>query len=158
MAKKKKDTEEVKPAKRSFASVAAGPLLLGMIFLPTTLLLFTMMLPTAIAGIVDKDRPRALTTTVGATNFAGAMSVWFELIRRGHTINAAQDLATNIDSLVIAYGAAIIGLLVYAIIVPMVAKITSHAAEYEKNKIQKKQDKMLETWGRDILPQDGNEE
>ena len=74
--------------------------------------------------------------------------------RRGHTIQAAQDLSTNIDSLITAYGAAMVGLMVYAIVVPTVAKITSHAAEYEKNKIQKQQNKMLETWGPDVLPDD----
>ena len=151
MTKKKQDNEK-SSKKRNMISVVAGPLLLGLVFLPTTLLMFTMLLPTAIAGIVDKDRPRALTITIGSANVAGAISVWFELIRRGHTLDAAQKLATDIDALATAYGAAVIGLIIFAVVVPMVAKITSHAADYEKSKIQKHQDKMLKTWGKDVLP------
>ena len=149
MAKKKKN-EDGAPRKKSMFTVLAGPMLLMLLFLPTTIVMFTMMLPTAIAALVDKNRPRALMITVGAANFSGAVSVWFELLRRGHSINSAKLLATDLDSLMASYGAALAGLLIYAIVVPMISTISSHAAEYEKNKIQKQQDQMVRTWGSDI--------
>ena len=147
------DTEKTeKPAKQKFNKSLIGPIIAAGVFLPSTIVLAVMMLPTAIAAMVDKYRPRALMTTVGALNFSGATGAWLELFARGHSYEAARDIIIDIDLLLASYGYALVGLVIYIVIVPVVSSFTSQAIDFEHRKITKRQEHLRALWGDGVLP------
>ena len=150
--KKEKDAGKAdeKKGKKKFNKNLIGPIIAAGIFLPSTIVLGVMMLPTAIAALVDKNKPRALVMAVGTLNFSGATAAWLELMDRGHSYEAARDLIINLDFLLTAYGFALMGLLIYIIIVPIVASFTSHAIDFELHKIERQQKSLTRLWGDEV--------
>jgi hypothetical protein len=146
MAKKEK-TEEKTLKKPKINPVLMFFLILAFAFVASTIVLFTLMLPTLVAYVADKNEPRTLGVTVGAMNLAGASSAWLELIHRGHSINQAIDIALNPDNVFIAYGAALVGWMIYLNLAPFVANLSVRKANNEMKAIEKRQQELRENWG-----------
>ena len=144
--------EEGKPPS-TFKKQWIGPIIAAGIFLPSTIVLSVMMLPTAIAAIVDKNRPRALLTTVGLLNFSGATAAWISLIGEGHSYQASRETITDLDMLLTSYGMALLGFVTYAVVVPVVANLTIQTIDFERRKIEKQQEHLITLWGQDVSRQ-----
>jgi len=147
MAKKEKNQ---KPQKTAFKKQWIGPIIAAGVFLPSTIVLSVMLLPTAIAGILDKNRPRALLTTVGLLNFSGATAAWIELIGSGHSYQAARNIVTDLDLLLTSYGMALFGFVLYGLVVPVVANLTIQTIDFERRKIERQQEHLVNVWGKDV--------
>lgn len=127
-----------------FAVVAA------IVFLPSTIVFVITMLPTFVAVIVDKSPQKAATLTVGALNLAGMIPAWLRLWQNGQTIEIALDVATNHMVLIIAYGAAGFGWVIYQNVTPFVSGIIVRRTEKRVRQIETRLQAMREKWGPEI--------
>ncbi len=121
--------------------------ILVFVFSAYTIYFLICMIPTIVASIVDRGTPRTLGITVGVLNFAGSISAWFDLIGRGQDIEYAFYLVLQPSTLLIAYGAAGIGWLIYFFVARFVAVIVLKNNKSAIKKINKKQQKLIERWG-----------
>lgn len=124
--------------------VAAG------VFLPSTLLLAGCLVPTFVAALIDNAQPRTAWLTVGCMNFAGAMPSWLTLLENGHRIDQSFELLMQASTLILAYGAAGVGWLIYFNITPFVAGILVMRNEKRLKDIEKRQAALVAKWGRDV--------
>ena len=105
------------------------------------------MIPTIVAAIVDRGNPRTLGITVGAMNFAGAVPNWLYIMQQAQDVDYAISLATRPSTLLIAYGAAGIGWIIYFFVARLVAVLIQRKNENKLKNIVKKQQKLVERWG-----------
>jgi len=120
------------------------------VFVPTTLLFFVCLLPSVIASMVDQHPQKTLGITVGAMNFAGTLPPWLQLLETGHTLGISVDLITNPSVIMIAYGAAAIGYLIYWYVTPFISTIMVGRTEHRVKEITKEQDRLVDKWGESV--------
>ncbi|MGM0423075.1 MAG: hypothetical protein ACQEQL_08280 [Pseudomonadota bacterium] len=131
------------------------PLLVAVVFLPSTIVLSVLMLPTLVAAVMDANKPKALSLTIGALNLAGASTAWFELLRQGHRIAIAQEIAMDPQNVFIAYGAAFVGWFLYMNVTALVAKVISRRAAMRIRSIDKRQNELKDIWGPAVATKPG---
>jgi hypothetical protein len=124
--------------------VAAG------VFFPSTLLFCGCMIPTFVAALIDNAQPRTAWLTVGCMNFAGTVPAWLTLLENGHRIDHAFELLMQASTLILAYGAAGIGWLIFFNITPFVAGLMVMRNEKRLKDIEKRQAALVAKWGRDV--------
>ena len=122
-------------------------LVLGLSFMASAIVILVSMLPTVIAYMLDRGRPRTLGITVGAMNIAGTTGVWLDLVRQGHELSEAVDIALDPSNVAMSYGLALVGLAIYLNVSPFVAKMNARKASFEIKRILKRQDALKENWG-----------
>lgn len=123
------------------------PVLIAILLLPSTIVLGTLMLPSFVAVLLDRMRPKMLAITVGALNLAGASAGWFDLLRTGHTIENAKNVALAPENVFTAYGAALLGWILYTNVTLLVAKAVARGATIQIKRIDKRQDELKNIWG-----------
>lgn len=125
-------------------------MMLGAVFYPTTVLLVVGMLPTIVAPLID-DRPQKTAwLTVGAMNFAGILPAWFQLWQVGHKLENAMVLIVDPSVLLMAYGGAAVGWIVYHQIPIAVAGILAMRSETRLKEIEKRQKELVRKWGAEV--------
>jgi hypothetical protein len=125
-------------------------LLLGAFFMPTSLILCICMLPTGVAVIVDYRPQKTAWVTVGAVNFAGVVPAWFSLWERGHTVGSAIELLAMPETMMTAYGAALVGWLIYHQVPYIVTALMAHKADNRLKDIEKRQKELIRKWGMEV--------
>lgn len=125
-------------------------LVTAVVFLPLTLVLVVCMVPTFVATLVDRHPQKTAWLTVGAMNFAGTVPVCFALWDAGHTLSASLSLVIQPSTILISYGAATVGWLIYNNVTPFVASIIVSKNENRLKDIQKRQKELIKKWGSDI--------
>lgn len=118
--------------------------------LPTLTLLFFGMLPTMAAGLIDRGPHRYAWLCVGGLNFAGLTPYLFELWMRGHTLDRAFELLTSVVTLLVAFGAAAFGWMLYMVMPPVVGAFLQVAAQRRVQVLRGNQKKLIELWGPDV--------
>ena len=131
------------------------PLLVAIVFLPSTIVLSVLMLPTLVAALMDANKPKTLALTIGALNLAGASTAWFELLRQGHRIAIAQEIAMDPQNVFISYGAAFVGWFLYMNVTALVAKVISRRAGMRIRSIDKRQNELKDIWGPSVASRPG---
>lgn len=129
-----------------FGSAAA----MGILFLPTSIILAIGMLPTFIAMLVEDDADHTAPITVGAMNFAGVMPFIILLWQRGQTLNNALNLMTEPVNWLVMYGAALGGWIVYFVLPSFVAVWATLRAEFKIRELKALQEKLQKEWGPDV--------
>ncbi len=124
--------------------IAAG------VFFPSTLLFCGCMIPTFVAALIDNAQPRTAWLTVGCMNLAGTVPSWLTLLENGHRIDQSFELLMQASTLILAYGAAGVGWLIYFNITPFVAGILVMRNEKRLKDIEKRQAALVAKWGRDV--------
>lgn len=122
--------------------------------LPTLLVMFVGLLPTIVAAVVERGNNRYAWVCVGGTNFAGLSPWLFNLWFCHHTMVFAIEQVTNITMLLVAYGAAGAGSLLYLGLPPIVANIMAATAQHRAVGLQASQRKLIEKWGDGITTPD----
>src|SRR5690349_5851955 len=79
---------------------------IGLIFLPSTILLAVGMIPTVVAYVVDRDPDETAPMTVGGLNLAGVVTFLISLWQAGHTMTALTKVLTDPFAWLVVYGAA----------------------------------------------------
>ncbi|CCG08500.1 hypothetical protein [Pararhodospirillum photometricum] len=128
--------------------VALAPLVL--ISIPTVVLLAVAMLPTGVAWIVDRSIARLSWLAVGGVNLAGTVPFIAELWTTGHTIPRALEIITDVFAIMVIYGAAGIGWLLYSSIPQLLGTFMALTANRRIEALKAQQVKLIEDWGPEV--------
>ena len=131
----------------------------AVIFLPTTIIWSVCLLPTLVAAIIDNHPQKTAWLTVGAMNVAGTVPIWFSLLDSGQysmldagrAIPAAFQLIAQPMTIIVAYGGAAIGSIIYYKVTPLVAAIVQNKNERRLRDIDKRQKALVKKWGEGVI-------
>lgn len=157
----KKPTRAAAPTggkKKGGIASGLGMLVMGVplviLFLPTVVLLMFAMLPTAVAYMVERGPHRYGFICVGGLNFAGVspylLNMWFER----HDITMALDILSNVFALMLIYGAAAFGWLLYTATPSLVGTVLSLTSSRRIAALRAQQRKLIEDWGTEVMQSD----
>lgn len=132
-----------------------GMLVMGVplviLFLPTVVLLMFAMLPTVVAYMVERGPHRYGYICVGGLNFAGVspylLNMWFER----HDITMTLDILSNVFALMMIYGAAAFGWLLYTATPSLVGSFLSLTSSRRIAALKAQQRKLIEDWGTEVM-------
>jgi len=151
-----------RPAKGNNAKAKPGPsrglailALFGVVFFAATALpLFLVtaggLIPTIVALVVDRQRGKYLTRTVGAMNLAGLAPMLVRLWSNGDNLTAAVGILTRPMNWLIMYGAAGVGWCIF-LAMPAVARvIVDLQAEQIQAQLRERAERLVEEWGEEV--------
>lgn len=151
-AEQKKNDEGQKAAARPLSYRFAIFMLFvtALVFLPTTIVMTICMVPTLVAAVIDDHPHKTAWLTVGAMNFAGAIPACFTLWESGHTIDAAFQVVTQPLALILAFGGAAAGWMIYYNVTPMVALMIIRQNEGRLREIDRRHKDLVKKWGTEV--------
>ncbi|HEC90246.1 MAG TPA: acyl-CoA synthetase [Alphaproteobacteria bacterium] len=120
------------------------------ISLPTVLLLFFGMLPSIVAFIVERTKPRYAAICVGAMNFSGVLPYLLDSWGGDHSVTEAMNMLTNVFSLMVMYSASAFGWLVFVAVPPVVVTFLAVINERRIAQLRKRQQEIIAEWGNDV--------
>ncbi len=148
-----KAKKKAKSSQGSAVWLLLSMLLLALIFARQTLLVLALaLLPTFVAGIVDRREGKYAMWCVGGFNMAGTVPWVFHMLwAGGEPTTAMVDLLMNPFAWLSIYGAAGIGWLIY-FWVPMAVVRWQEIRDGQRVKsLRNRQAVLLEEWGRDLV-------
>ena len=119
-------------------------------FPESVILLLIGLLPTMVAFVVDKSSGKYATLCVGAMNITGIFPSIFKLWSGQNDFSQAVQIITNIFDLVIMYGAAGFGWILYIIIPSVVGTLLNIISERRITKLRIQQRGLINEWGKDV--------
>ena len=123
--------------------------------LPSIILVFFGMLPSIVAFIIDRSKQRNTAFCVGGINFCGVFPYLIDLWGGANTIELSIKILTDVFSLIVMFGAAGFGWLVYLSLPPVIAAFLSVMAQHKLSSLRTTQRQLIEEWGEDVsTPQD----
>ncbi|GEO81401.1 hypothetical protein [Pararhodospirillum oryzae] len=128
--------------------LALGPLVL--VSIPTVVLLGVAMLPTGVAFIVDRSLARMGWLCVGGINLAGTIPFLAQLWTEGHTVPHAVSLITDVFTIMVIYGAAALGWLLYMSVPQILGGFMAMTASRRIVALKAEQEKLVEDWGAEV--------
>lgn len=129
--------------------------LLIAISLPTVMVLFFGMMPTLVALIIDRTQQKYASICVGAMNFCGVFPYLMKLWTGTHSVNAAADILTNVFALVVMYGTAGFGWMIFSGVPPVIHAFLAVVDQRRVATLRASQRKIIEEWGEAVArPQD----
>ena len=152
MADKEKQEKADGKVKKPFSVRFAIFMLLvtGAVFLPVTVIILVCMIPTMVAAVVDRHAEKTAWLTVGAMNLAGTVPIIFNLWDMGHTLSASLQIITQPETIMIYYGAALAGWIIYNNITPFVASVIVGKNMQRLKSIDKRQRDLIKKWGKEV--------
>lgn len=129
----------------------------ALIFHATTIFLVIGMMPTIVAKLVDKTKEKTKSLTIGFMNFAGCFPFWFEILEKGHTLDAVLSVLTSSMSMVIIYSTAVLGYLIEWGVVGFVANIAVQRGKARLVAIKKHQEELVRRWGPEVTGEKNND-
>ncbi|MFH1158618.1 MAG: hypothetical protein V1721_07035 [Pseudomonadota bacterium] len=123
----------------------------ALVFLPSTIVFSICMIPALVAAIVDNHQQKTAWLTVGAMNLAGTVPVWFSLWDMGHTVPAAFQLISTPGTIILSYGGAVVGWIIYYNVTPFVAAIVLGKNEARYRAVERRQKELIEKWGEEVI-------
>lgn len=132
----------------------AGGLLLFAVglflFLPTVLYLVVTMLPTAVALVIDRSATRSGWLCVGGLNFAAACPGLFDLWFTDPSLEHATTMITDVFSLLIVYGAAALGWVIYLTTPQIIGAFMEMTSSRRITRLKAQQKQLVEDWGQEV--------
>ncbi|MBE7637951.1 hypothetical protein GUA87_13925 [Sneathiella sp. P13V-1] len=124
----------------------------GAVVAPPTIIVLTVgMIPSIVATFVNPSRVKGSIAAMTALNLAGVVPVIGFLWERGHTIDQAMRLLTDVFMWLLMFGGAgIAAFLLWG--VPIVVQgVYEVQARHLVGKLEKRRMKMIEEWGGRIV-------
>ena len=126
----------------------AAVLCMLVVALPTAMVVFVGFMPTLIAWLGDETKRRYTTRTVAGLNFVGVAPFVIKLWSSGHNdIAGAGRLITDPFAIVVMFGAAAIGWLMFLGFPGVVAAISTINANRRIAQLKDRQRALVEEWG-----------
>ncbi|MBL4667285.1 MAG: hypothetical protein JKY04_07905 [Sneathiella sp.] len=125
---------------------------LGSVFAPPSIIILSVgMIPSIIARFANPERVRGTIASMVALNLAGVIPVLGFLWERGHTIDQALILLSDVYMLLMMYGGAgVAGFLLWGVPTIVQSFYEVQARQYIK-RLEKRRSKMIEEWGGQII-------
>ena len=121
-----------------------------MISLPTVILIGIGMLPSLVAGVIDRSDGKYATFCVCGINFSGLfpflMDVWFV----NHSTDMAIRILTDVFNLVIIFGSAALGWLLFVAVPPVITTFLSVMSQHRMTILKTTQSDIIEEWGEKV--------
>ncbi|CAK0772998.1 conserved membrane hypothetical protein [uncultured Gammaproteobacteria bacterium] len=118
---------------------------------PTSMLVLVGMIPSMVAYITDSDEDKATTMIVGSLNFCGVLPFVILLWRKQHTLATAFQMISDPLTLVVMFGAAGAGWVLYFIIPPAVANFEASRAEARIEHLKNQKRDLIQEWGTEVI-------
>jgi len=148
-AKTEEKTEKRKiPFSVKFAILCL--IVIAALFYPTTVLVMGCMVPTYVAALTDRNPQKTAWITVGAMNLAGTVPAVVMLWQSGQRLDHALAELLQTMTLIVAYGAAGIGWILYYNITPFVSSMMLLRNEKRLKDIEKRQKDLIRKWGEGV--------
>ncbi len=125
--------------------------LLAPFFLASFIFLFFALIPTILAYLADKSKVRYKWLCVGSLNVAGAIPYLFSLWFGDNTYKDAIAIITNIYNIMIMYGAAGAGCLIYLLVPPAVASYIQMSNQRRLVSLKETLEGLVEKWGENVV-------
>jgi hypothetical protein len=140
------------PKKTSIAPlwIAIVIVLLMWLALPIMMVLGFGMVPTIVAYLIDRSTRKYAAICVGGMNFCGLLDIIWELWAGPNTPGDAMDLLTDPFNLLMVFGAAGFGWLLYMSLPPVVGAVLQVLAEQRMNTCRDIQADLIKKWGEDV--------
>lgn len=126
----------------------------GIIFLPTTVFLLFGMMPTIAAFVSDRSVGRNKTICVGLMNLAGCfpflLDFWTGSELGQNTVGNAFRLASDLETIIVIYMIAAGGYAIDKAVTGITASIIIQKAEKRVKKIDKEQERLTVRWGEKV--------
>jgi hypothetical protein len=150
--KKKKSTKKSSAGRGKFFSLRLLGLCLLLIFLIKHSFIFVIagMLPTIVASIVDTSRSRSLFKAVAAFNFCGVAPYLADLLSRGNTSSAVQEMMFTPTVWLTMYAASGLGWAAVYLMPALAKSIVMQFSDNKVSKIEKEQKELIEEWGVEV--------
>lgn len=126
-------------------------LLVVPVSIPSLTLIFFGMLPTMAAALIDRGPHRYAWLSVGGLNFAGVSPYLMDLWFKGHTLERAVGWLTDVVALMVIFGSAAFGWLLFMVMPPVVGTFLQVAAQRRIQVLRSNQRKLVEQWGPDVV-------
>ncbi len=127
-----------------------GLVTMAIISMPTVLLIFFGLMPSIVAMVIDRTEGRYATFCVLGMNLSGLFpyltDVWFQV----HTTDMAIRIMTNVFNLLIIYGSAGFGWMLYMALPPVITTFLSAMSQRRVAVLREKQAQIIEEWGESV--------
>lgn len=142
------------PAQNKRASTVMWSMVIGALLLPwimpTLVVFFFGMIPGLVALIVDRARGKYGAISIIALNFAGLFPYLLKLWSKSQSLASAVTVIADVFTLLVVYGAAGAGLIIYMAIPTTVASVFQVMSQHRIVVLREQQRKILEEWGESI--------
>lgn len=123
---------------------------IGLMIVPTAIVLMFALLPSAVAFIMERSKGWYGGVCVGALNLAGASPYLVDLWFDGHTIEAAFAILTDVFAILIIYGCAAFGWAIYSATPSLVSAYMTMTAGRRITALKTQQKELILKWGPDV--------
>ncbi|NQU60268.1 MAG: acyl-CoA synthetase [Rhodospirillales bacterium] len=120
------------------------------ISLATVFMVFLGLLPTFVAAVVDRAEGKYATFCVLGLNFSGLFPFLMEIWFKDHSFDAAVTIMADPFNLIIIYGAAAFGWMLFIALPPVVTTFLSVMSQHRMTILQENQRNIIEEWGEGI--------
>ncbi|TDQ80499.1 hypothetical protein A8950_3030 [Dongia mobilis] len=128
-------------------TIAVPVILLGLFFLPVSVVLLAAHVPTIVARIVDTSPGRRLTITVGAMNLLGSLYFLDQIIAVGAGIEDIGPTLANSFGWLYALTGAGAGWVLFGMMTPIVTRLAGAQSALRLRRVAGAQDKLVAEWG-----------
>lgn len=130
--------------------LSAGFVILIIMSLPTVLLIFFGMLPTIVSAIIDRTPKKNATFCIGGISICGVFPFMMDLWLGDNSMEGAMRILTDVFSLVVMYGAAAFGWMIFQSMPPVVSTFVTVIAQSRVSSLRSVQRQLIEEWGEDV--------
>ena len=115
--------------------------------LPSVMLILFGLLPTFVAYVVDKTPQKNAAFCVGGINICGVLPYLIDLWIGENSMDEAIKTLTDVFALVVMYGAAAFGWMLFQSLPPIVGAFITVLAQSRVSSLRSIQRKLIEEWG-----------
>ena len=113
------------------------------------------MMPTIFAWIIDKSEKKYAMFSILGMNLSGLLPYLMDIWFKDHTTEAAINVLSNIFDLIIIYGSAIFGWIMFISLPPVIITFLMAISDRRIALLEGNQKKLTEEWGEDIIIDSG---
>lgn len=145
------DPEKKRP-RTNWTALSLFVMIVGLIWisLPTVLMILVGMPPTFVAWIIDRSHQKSATYCVAGMNFCGLFPYLMDLWMGVHSLKAAGAIVTDVFALLVIYGAAAFGWMIYITVPPVVSTFLTVMAQRRVAQLRALQRQIVDEWGEGV--------